>query len=44
LTWGWRESEPQNVGIYGMCWMQAKVSAVDLEIFLKEMYNTPREQ
>lgn len=31
------------MGIYGIYWMQAKsqVLAVDLEIFLKEMYNTP---
>lgn len=33
-------------GLYGIYWMQAKSqeSAVDLESFLKEMYNTPREQ
>lgn len=31
------------MGIYGIYWMQAKsqVLAVDLEIFLKEMYNMP---
>lgn len=34
------------MGIYGIHWMQAKsqVSAIDLEIFLKEIDNTPREQ